>query len=101
MLWNGAVANAILRNVREDCDRAAFEDDPVIGNAEVGAPCRLFEDVAGAPDDCVFGATCAAPLGGGEARCVEVPVCTTSSDCLTGTCVDGECVTPVCEDAGG
>ena len=101
VLWNGAIASAILRSL-DDCDRTPLSADPVIGRVEVGEPCRVFEDVAGAPDDCVFGATCAAPLGGGEARCVAVPACTTSADCLGGgACEDGECVIPVCEDAGG
>lgn len=101
VLWNGALASAILRSL-DDCDRTPLQDDPVIGRVAVGEPCRVFEDVAGAPDDCAFGATCAVPLGGGEARCVEIPQCASNDDCLgRGTCEAGECVIPVCEDAGG
>lgn len=101
VLWNGTIANAILASL-DDCDRAEPEDDPVIGSVELGAPCRVFDDVAGAPDDCVFGAVCVAPLGGGEARCAaREGECTASGDCVAGECVDGECVTPVCADSGG
>ncbi|WP_236607170.1 hypothetical protein [Sandaracinus amylolyticus] len=96
VLWNGALATSIIRSL-DDCERAQLLDDPVIGEVQVGEPCRVFTDVAGVPDDCELGARCMAPLGGGELRCSEIPTCTSDDDCLAGRCLDGACATPVCE----
>lgn len=67
--WNGVLAQALVDRLSV-CDGEPVADDPVIGSVELGAPCRVFEDVATRPDDCVRGATCASPLDGGAPRCI-------------------------------
>lgn len=100
LLWNGALAASILRALEdgspEACARADLPADPVIGEVAIGAPCRVFEDVAGRLDDCVVGARCGAPIGGGALRCVAELGCERDGECPIGACVDGTCARPVC-----
>ena len=97
--WNGAIATARVDAIDSCDDPALFLDDPVLGNVPAGSSCQVFEDVWGGPDDCVHGARCMVPLGGGEATCVELvgegESCEPPRACEPGLTCDGGTCTPV------
>lgn len=102
--WNGVLAQALVDRMSA-CDGEPVADDPVIGSVELGAPCRVFEDVATLPDDCVLGATCARPLDGGASRCIAIvgegETCDEQHECAPGlVCGGGACVASTASTCG-
>lgn len=104
--WHGTIAAAHVRRL-EGCEPlrsfSLGADDPVLGRAELGEPCRVFADTWGAPDDCAYGARCLDR--GGALLCVVIArdgepcssdaICEPGLECISGICA---CAGPTCPD---
>jgi hypothetical protein len=105
--WHSTIARAHVERL-DGCEPVSplviQSDDPVVGAAMPGDPCRIFADAWGAPDDCAYGARCVER--GGEARCAAIAsegeacddaaLCEGTTTCTGGVCA---CAGASCDDA--